>query len=64
MTTEIGVCAVCGSDDIEYGPITDDGNDYVYYPITCNECGARSEERYDLEYIGTYPKHTMKETPR
>jgi ribosomal protein L40E len=54
MRHETGVCAKCGSSNIRYGKLKDTGDYYVYYPIVCRECGARSEERYDLVHIGTY----------
>ena len=54
MRNEPGVCAVCGSEDIEYGHLVDTEPIYVYYPITCNACGAKSEERYEMTHIGTF----------
>lgn len=53
MRDETGVCAACGSGNIEYGKLVDTANE-VYYPITCNDCGAKSREVYDLIHIGTY----------
>ena len=54
MKDETGVCGACGSSNIEYGKLVDTGDYYVFYPITCKDCGAKSEERYDLIHIGTY----------
>ena len=53
MRNETHVCATCGSHRVEYGPLVDTGEE-VYYPLTCQDCGAKSEERYDLIHVGTY----------
>lgn len=56
MKDEAETCPKCGSHNVDYGPLTDAGDDYVYYPITCNDCGCMGEERYDLLFMGTYAK--------
>ena len=54
MKRERGVCAICGSHNVDWGPLHDTGDAYVYYKIICKDCGAKSEERYDLMFLGTY----------
>jgi len=49
---EIGVCPVCGSEDLHYEALELD-NDSVYYPFTCADCEARGEEWYELTYLYT-----------
>jgi len=45
----LGKCVNCGSDNIEYRAM-DELDDYVFYPIYCNECGVDSKEYYSLVY--------------
>lgn len=56
MKGETGICAACGSRNVDWGKLTDTGDAYVYYPVVCKDCGAHSEERYDLLFMGTYAK--------
>ena len=61
MRNETGVCAACGSKNIEYGKLVDTAEE-VYYPITCNDCGAKSREVYDLIHIGTFEEGEESDT--
>lgn len=45
----LGECVNCGSGNIEYKAMEVDDN-YIYYPIDCNECGVESKEYYSLVY--------------
>ena len=44
-----GYCPFCDARLIEYGAIELDDN-CLYYPFTCDECGAEGKEWYDIEY--------------
>lgn len=46
---EMGKCPKCGSTNIDYDAIEVQDNQ-VYYPCTCENCGAEFEEWYNLEY--------------
>lgn len=48
---EAGKCR-CGSEDLEYGSMKIQ-DEMVFYPFTCNECGADGKEWYHLEYNET-----------
>lgn len=60
MKQEQGICPVCGSENLSYGVIdvTDVG---VFYPATCEDCGANFEEHYDLTFAGHYKINSNKE---
>ena len=47
---EAGICPLCGSDNISYEEIEIDGGDGVFYPATCDDCGATFKECYNLEF--------------
>ena len=53
MKTEQGTCPVCGSHNVDYGELQFP-SDIIFYPITCRDCGAKSEERYEMLYIGNF----------
>ena len=48
---EMGRCAKCGSDDVNYGNMEPDGES-LYYEMDCNQCGAWMHEWYKLEFDG------------
>ena len=48
----IGVCPICGSDNIEYGDTCIEFQS-LGYEVTCNDCGAESIEWFDLVYANT-----------
>ena len=52
MRSCLGECAVCNSDDVEYGVLVQESGQ-VYYPIHCNKCGSDGKEWYELEYVET-----------
>lgn len=46
-----GLCAWCGSEDIEYknlNPIFD--GDFIKFKFICNNCGKKSIEVFHLEF--------------
>ena len=47
-----GMCAKCGSTDVDYGHMELDAES-VYYEMSCNDCGVSMHEWYDLTYSGT-----------
>lgn len=47
---ESDICPICGS-YLDYEPIELEG-DMIYYPYTCENCGAKGEEWYSLEFNG------------
>ena len=49
-TQDQGICAFCGSRDIEYDLDTTNGN-LISYDWHCNECNASGSEWYKLEFI-------------
>jgi len=55
-TYSIGVCAYCKSDDIEYEKGLDNrvklilNENYFYFPMTCNKCGKKTREYYNIEF--------------
>lgn len=46
---EEGQCPKCENYNLNYGSIKIDGNS-IYYPWTCEDCGATGKEWYDLEF--------------
>jgi len=52
LSNEAGKCPCCGSDDLDYEGMEPEDNNMVYYPWTCNDCGATGEEWYTLEFSG------------
>lgn len=48
---EQGTCPRCGS-VFEYQP-AEFADDAIYYPFTCQRCGASGKEWYELKYIIT-----------
>lgn len=52
MSSEAGFCPNCGSDAINYGPI-EDGDECVFYPAECEDCGHTYRECYMLTFVGT-----------
>lgn len=49
----VGTCGKCGSEDLDYGAMKLTGDCMVYYPFTCNGCGAEGKEWYNLDYNST-----------
>ena len=47
-----GVCACCGSTDIEYTDDFIDGDELTYL-FVCYGCGGAGSETYKLKLIGT-----------
>jgi len=44
-----GECPRCGSENLEYGAMErQDG--MVFWPVTCNDCGAELREWWSLEF--------------
>lgn len=58
-----GTCPICNSTNLTYGTIeiTDVG---VFYPATCEDCGADFEEHYNLSFAGHYKIHNNKVKPQ
>ena len=46
---EEGQCPKCGNYDLDYGAVKF-SDDAIYYPWTCEDCGATGKEWYDLEF--------------
>lgn len=44
-----GQCPKCGNYNLYYDPMEIEGNS-VYYPWTCEDCGASGKEWYNLEF--------------
>lgn len=53
---EIGICPVCGSDDLTFEGMKADG-DLNIYPWKCEDCGTEGEEQYTVTFIGHYNKN-------
>ena len=53
-----GYCPLCGTDDLQYGTATPDGED-LYYPWTCNDkkCKASGKEYYHLDFCSHLSVH-------
>lgn len=51
---EQGTCPFCGSNDLEYDIAQRDGYGGIYYSWACNDCGAKGEEVYNLDFVGHY----------
>lgn len=49
-----GVCPVCGSRNLEYGPDRPE-SDEMYYEWRCSDCGSAGREWYSLAFI----EHTI-----
>lgn len=49
----IGSCAYCGSEELTYGAIEFSDGNMIYYPFTCDECGAEGKEWYEMTYSCT-----------
>lgn len=47
-----GLCPNCNSIELDYQSV-EWGDNYVYYPFTCQKCNAECQEFYDLVYSGT-----------
>ena len=43
-----GCCPRCGSNDIDYGAFELEG---IFYPATCEDCGLKFQECYNLEFV-------------
>ena len=46
---EEGQCPKCGNYNLDYGTVKVSDN-AIYYPWTCEDCGATGKEWYDLEF--------------
>lgn len=51
METKQGKCPKCNKDDLDYGSLEIE-DDSIYYPYTCNDCGLKGREWYNLYFIG------------
>ena len=51
LVNEVGVCANCKGQDLEYGSIELVEN-HCYFPYECNNCGLKGEEWYSMQFIG------------
>lgn len=45
-----GQCPCCGGNDLDYG-VAEFTDDCIYYPWTCEDCGATGTEFYSLNFI-------------
>ena len=50
--TEIGKCAVCGSENLDYNGIFEIIDDGGFYPYSCGECDFEGREWYNLTFVG------------
>lgn len=48
---EEGKCPKCGCNNLDYG-VLEIGDNSVYYPWNCPDCGASGKEWYDLVFSG------------
>lgn len=46
---EVGVCPVCGNEDLTYEEMRADNVGNIY-PWKCNQCGAEGEETYEVTF--------------
>lgn len=46
---EEGQCPKCGNYNLDYG-VVEFSDNAIYYPWTCEDCGATGKEWYDLEF--------------
>ena len=53
IKAQTGVCPICQSEEVSYGSLELCDND-VYYPVTCDKCGASFREFYELKFVGHY----------
>lgn len=53
---EVGVCPVCGNEDLTYEERRVDNVGNIY-PWKCNQCGAEGEETYEVTFTGHYNKN-------
>ena len=54
----MGRCSKCNSEDLDYEAVEINGEMlYLYYPFTCESCGAEGKEYYCLEYTETIMKN-------
>jgi len=53
QTAFVARCAICDSDNLEYGSITvdPDTENGVYFPYTCSDCGAKGREVYTINFL-------------
>lgn len=51
-TKEQGRCPYCGSENIDWG-FAEPVDNMMSYPMTCNKCGKKSIEWYEMIYIET-----------
>lgn len=51
MDFKQGICPLCGSENLDYGVLQPD-DDCIYYPCTCDDCGATFKEYYSLDFSG------------
>jgi hypothetical protein len=52
---EAGKCPKCGSDDLDYtseDSLRGDGIASIYFPFSCNKCGFKGREYYNLTFSG------------
>lgn len=47
----VGECAKCGSNAIEYGDQDNNMNE-TWYNYTCTKCGHHGKEIYEMKHIG------------
>ena len=49
---EQGKCPKCGSDNLDYETVVDDGyiDNGVYYPTECLDCGYQGKECHNLHF--------------
>jgi len=50
---ELGVCPVCGSECLTYECMEADETGNIY-PWTCDDCGAKGKETYEVTFTGHY----------
>lgn len=45
-----GCCPKCSSDELDYDGHEFDFDGSIWYDFTCNDCGAKGKEWYNLSY--------------
>ena len=50
MRTYLWVCPCCEGENLTYDAIQFEG-DQCYFPRVCENCGAKWEERYNMDFI-------------
>lgn len=51
MIQKQGECLICGSSILNYDSFELEGES-VMYPWTCEDCGSKGKEVYELSFVG------------